>query len=57
MACFTQETEGLHSSFKTHDEAVSSYRVYLEPLYFISTDNKEMKLMASNPHSALRFVT
>ncbi len=48
MACFTQETEGLHSSFKTHDEAVSSYRVYLEPLDFISTDNKEMKLMASN---------
>jgi len=46
--CFTQETEGLHRSFKTHEEAIASYKVYLEPLDFISAKNKEMKLMSSN---------
>ena len=46
--CFTQETEGLHRSFKTHDEAIASYKVYLEPLDFISQKNQEMNIMASN---------
>lgn len=46
--CFTKETEGLHRSFKTHDEAISSYQLYLEPLEFISASNKNMKLMNSN---------
>lgn len=47
-ACFAQETEGLHRSFQTHEEAIASYQLYLEPLDFISAFNKEMKLMASN---------
>ena len=46
--CFAKETEGLHRSFKTHDEAIASYKADLEPLDFISPKNKEMKLMASN---------
>ncbi|WPF90232.1 P-aminobenzoate N-oxygenase AurF [Cyanobacterium aponinum AL20118] len=46
--CFTKETEGLHRSFQTHDEAISSYQLYLEPLDFISAQNKTMKIMASN---------
>lgn len=48
ISCFAQETEGLHRSFQTHNEAISSYRIYLEPLEFISADNKEVKIMASN---------
>lgn len=47
-ACFTEETEGLHRSFKTHDEAIASYQLYLNYLDFISASNKEMKLMTSN---------
>ncbi len=48
VACFTQETEGLHRSFQTHQEAIDSYKVYLEPLNFIASKNKEMQLMSSN---------
>lgn len=47
-SCFAQETEGLHRSFQTHQEAVASYKVYLDPLEFISKQNKEMGLMSSN---------
>jgi hypothetical protein len=48
LACFTQETAGLNRSFQTHQEAIDSYKVYLEPLNFIAAKNKEMELMASN---------
>jgi hypothetical protein len=47
-SCFTQETEGLHRSFQTHQEAIDSYKVYLDPLEFISKQNKEMRLMSDN---------
>jgi hypothetical protein len=48
IACFGQETDGLYRSFKTHQEAIESYKVYLEPLSFISAQNKSMALMARN---------
>lgn len=47
-ACFTEETEGLHRSFQTHQEALDSYKAYLEPLDFIWDSNKEMRLMSVN---------
>ena len=46
--CFTQESEGLHNSHKTHSEAVESYRVYLEPIDYAWESNKEMSIMNSN---------
>ena len=51
-ACFIQETEGLHHSFKTHQEAMDSYKVYLEPLDFVSPQNRSMAVMgrSSIPH-------
>lgn len=45
QACFTQETEGLHRSYATHQEAKNSYQVYLEPLGFVSARNKTMAIM------------
>jgi hypothetical protein len=46
--CFTQETEGLHRSYKTHREAVESYKVYLEKLDYVWKSNQQMSLMKSN---------
>ncbi len=47
-ACFTQETDGLHRSFQTHQEACLSYQAYLEPLPFIDQTNKSMAVMGGN---------
>lgn len=47
-ACFTEESEGLERSHRTHQEAVESYKVYLESLDYIWSDNREMSLMSSN---------
>lgn len=46
--CFTQESEGLHRSFLTHQEAMASYKVYVEKLDYLWPCNREMSLMASN---------
>ena len=46
--CFTEETEGLHRSYQTHQEAMESYKAYLEPLDYVWQSNKQMSLMASN---------
>jgi hypothetical protein len=46
--CFTEESEGLHRSFQTHQEAAASYQIYLEPLDYIWTRNRTMALMGSN---------
>jgi hypothetical protein len=43
--CFTQESEGLHRSFATHQEAMSSYRVYVDNLDYLWLKNREMSLM------------
>ena len=47
-ACFAQETEALHRSFQTHQEAWLSYQAYLDPLPFVDRTNKSMVLMKSN---------
>ncbi|WP_223342535.1 MULTISPECIES: P-aminobenzoate N-oxygenase AurF [unclassified Synechocystis] len=47
-ACFAQETEGLHLSFQTHQEAWLSYQAYLDPLTFVDQANKSMALMKGN---------
>ncbi len=46
--CFTQESEGLHRSYQTHQEAMESYKVYLDKLDYVWQSNKEMSLMGSN---------
>ncbi|GAC1459476.1 MAG: hypothetical protein NVSMB70_04470 [Chamaesiphon sp.] len=47
-SCFTNESEGLHSSYLTHQEALESYKVYVEKLDYLGKRNREMSLMASN---------
>ncbi|WP_237269584.1 P-aminobenzoate N-oxygenase AurF [Synechocystis sp. CACIAM 05] len=47
-ACFAQETEALHRSFQTHQEAWLSYQAYLDPLPFVDRTNKSMALMKGN---------
>ncbi len=46
--CFTEESEGLHRSYQTHQEAMASYKVYLEKLNYVWQSNREMSLMAGN---------
>jgi hypothetical protein len=46
--CFTQESEGLQRSYQTHQEAIASYKVYLEKVDYAWKSNREMSLMASN---------
>lgn len=45
QACFTQESDGLHHSYQTHQEAMASYRAYLEPLDYVWSSNRAMKIM------------
>ncbi|MEM1252839.1 MAG: P-aminobenzoate N-oxygenase AurF [Cyanobacteria bacterium P01_H01_bin.21] len=45
QACFTQESEGLHHSYRTHQEAMASYQVYLEPLDYVWSSNRTMAIM------------
>lgn len=47
-SCFTQESEGLHQSYQTHQEALESYKVYLEKVDYAWKSNREMSLMAAN---------
>ena len=46
--CFTEESEGLHRSYLTHQEAMESYKVYVEKLDYLWKRNREMTLMSSN---------
>lgn len=43
--CFTEESEGLHESYRLHRTAVESYRAYLDPLDYVSRENRAMSLM------------
>lgn len=44
-ACFTQESEGLHRSYRTHQDAMASYQAYLEPLDYVWPSNRTMAIM------------
>jgi hypothetical protein len=46
--CFTEESEGLHESFRTHRTAMASYQRYLEPLEYVAPENRSMKHMAKS---------
>ncbi len=46
--CFTEESEGLHASFQTHRTAVASYKVFVQPISFLSKANRNMGIMARN---------
>jgi hypothetical protein len=46
--CFAEETDGLRESFRIHDEAVESYKAYLDPLAYVSRDNRTMAIMSRN---------
>jgi hypothetical protein len=46
--CFTEESDGLHESFRTHRTALESYKRYLEPLDYVTPDNKAMTRMAKS---------
>jgi hypothetical protein len=43
--CFTEESDGLHASYRLHQSAVEAYRGYLEPLDYVSRENRTMSLM------------
>ncbi|MGB3495989.1 MAG: hypothetical protein WBA57_24890 [Elainellaceae cyanobacterium] len=46
--CFAQESDGLHRSYQTHQEAMESYKAYLTPISYAGTRNRDMALMAKN---------
>ncbi|MEB3831423.1 P-aminobenzoate N-oxygenase AurF [Phormidium sp. CCY1219] len=46
--CFTEESLGLHRSCQTHEEAIASYKVYLEKVDYAWKSNREMEIMAAN---------
>lgn len=46
--CFTEESDGLHNSYKTHAEAMASYKAYLADVDYAWATNKEMSLMGAN---------
>jgi hypothetical protein len=46
--CFTEDSEGLQRSYLTHQEAMESYKVYVEKIDYLWKSNREMSLMASN---------
>ncbi len=48
VTCFTQESEGLHRSYQTHQEAMASYKVYVDKLNYVWKSNREMSLMGAN---------
>lgn len=45
-ACFTKETDALHESHKIHRTALESYRAYLDPIGYVSRENKTMSYMS-----------
>ena len=43
--CFTEESEALHQSYKIHKTAAASYCAYLEPINYVTRENKQMSHM------------
>lgn len=43
--CFGQETDGLHRSFQTHQQAKVAYQRYLTGLDYVWPSNREMRIM------------
>ena len=47
-ACFTVESEGLLEAAKTHRLAADSYCAFVDGVAYLSSQNREMRLMRSN---------
>ncbi|HYR33655.1 MAG TPA: hypothetical protein VEQ87_05130 [Burkholderiales bacterium] len=47
-ACFAAESEGLASAAKTHGTAADSYRAFIEPVTWLDSRNREMRVMRQN---------
>ena len=45
-ACFTKETDALHESYQIHRTARESYKAYLDPIGYVSRENKTMSYMS-----------
>lgn len=45
--CFTEESEGLHLSYQTHQAAITAYRAYLEKVGYLWKANRELSWMAA----------
>jgi len=48
VACFAEESEGMHASAKSRQIAIDSYREYLAGLKYVDQTNKEMAIMRRN---------
>lgn len=46
--CFCKDSEGVQAAARTHAEAVQSYRMFVEPISWLSAGNREMRHMARN---------
>jgi len=46
--CFAEENDAIHSAYDLHRIANESYKAYVETIDYLSSDNREMSLMAKN---------
>lgn len=46
--CFCEDSEGVQAAAITHREAAESYRRFVEPIHWLTPDNREMRHMARN---------
>ena len=46
-ACFCYENDGVAASFETHQTAIESYKLYLEPLEYVSQSNRNLSIMSA----------
>jgi hypothetical protein len=46
--CFTQESTGLQRSYQTHQEAIASYKAYLDKVNYLWASNRNLVLMSAN---------
>jgi hypothetical protein len=46
--CFAQENDGIRDSFRLHDQAIESYKAYLDPLAYVDHGNRTMSTMSGN---------
>lgn len=44
-AIFTEESDGLHESFRTHTTARESYKSYVDDMPYVTAENREMRRM------------
>ena len=45
---FSEENDGMHAAFKTHQTALDSYKQYLGDMKYVWKANKDMSVMGKN---------